>query len=147
MKDNMLLLFSYIQEYKIFALFFNICRVAPIKVNRAVLLIRIVEMTDISAFDVIQNLFPDKNKDFIISINENDIALVKETKPDTPQKAIEDLASSIADTISGFITRYLNIQIYILFSKNRKTVYYFLTSRRLFPTRGTFFEKKFGIFK
>ncbi len=69
--------------------------------NRTVILIRSIEPNDISIYDVLQNLFPDKNKDFIISINENDIALVKETKPDTPQKAIEDLASSIADTISS----------------------------------------------
>ena len=49
-------------------------------VSRVVLLIRVVTRTDISAYDIVQNLFPDKNKDFVININETDIALVKEIR-------------------------------------------------------------------
>ena len=41
------------------------------------MLIKITTKTDISAYDIVQNLFPDKNKDFVININETDIALVK----------------------------------------------------------------------
>jgi carbohydrate diacid regulator len=52
-------------------------------------------------FDVVQNLFPDRNKDFVININEYDVALIKEVKNDTTSKDIENLASSIADTLSG----------------------------------------------
>ncbi len=70
-------------------------------VMRTVILIRAIEQTDISLYDIIQNLFPDKSKDFVISINENDIVLVKETKPGIDSKTVEKLASSIADTISG----------------------------------------------
>ncbi len=70
-------------------------------VMRTVILIRSTEHTDISVYDIVQNLFPDKSKDFVISINENDIALVKETKPGIDPKTIEKLASSIADTISS----------------------------------------------
>ena len=69
-------------------------------VSRVVLLIRLVEHNDISAFDIVQNLFPDKNKDFVININENDIALVKEIRSDTESKDIEKLARSIADSLS-----------------------------------------------
>jgi len=70
-------------------------------VMRTVILIRAVEHTDISIYDIIQNLFPDKTKDFVISINETDIALIKETKPGIDPKTIEKLASTIADTMSG----------------------------------------------
>ena len=70
-------------------------------VMRTVILIRSTEQTEISIYDIVQNLFPDKAKDFVISINENDIALVKETKPGIDPKTVEKLASSIADTISG----------------------------------------------
>ncbi len=70
-------------------------------VMRTVILIRATEQTEISIYDIVQNLFPDKSKDFVISINENDIALVKETKPGIDPKTVEKLASSIADTISG----------------------------------------------
>ena len=46
-------------------------------------------------------MFPDKNKDFIININETDIALVKEIKPNIDEKDIDKLASSIVDTLSS----------------------------------------------
>ena len=42
-------------------------------VTRVCMLIKITNKSDVSAYDVIQNLFPDKNKDFIININETDI--------------------------------------------------------------------------
>ena len=67
---------------------------------RAVLLIRIPERNDVSVFDVIQNLFPDKAKDFVINVSEADIALVKEVKPDIETKDLEKLARSVADALS-----------------------------------------------
>ena len=70
-------------------------------VMRTAFLIRISEPTDISVYDVIQNLFPDKSKDFVISINETDIALIKETKQGISEKDIKQLATTIADTLSG----------------------------------------------
>ncbi len=70
-------------------------------VLRSVILIRIVEPNDVSVYDVLQNLFPDKTKDFVININETDIALVKETKTGIESKHIENLAATIADTLSG----------------------------------------------
>ncbi len=66
---------------------------------RAVLLIRITEAGEISIFDAIQNLFPDKNKDYVININETDIALVKEVKPNIESRDLEKLARSIADSL------------------------------------------------
>ena len=50
-------------------------------VSRVCMLIKITDKNDISAYDVLQNLFPDKNKDFIINVNETDIALVKKLNP------------------------------------------------------------------
>ena len=70
-------------------------------VQRTVILIRTVEPNDVSVYDILLNLFPDKTKDFVININETDIALVKETNPGIESKHIENLASTIADTISG----------------------------------------------
>ncbi len=71
------------------------------EVTRVCMLIKVTVKTDISAFDVIQNLFPDKQKDFVININETDIALVKEVKPGIDSKDLEKLASSIVDTLSS----------------------------------------------
>lgn len=67
---------------------------------RAVLLVRIDDHTDSSVYDVIQNLFPDKTKDFVININENDIAIVKEVKADVEIKDLEKLARSICDSLN-----------------------------------------------
>lgn len=76
------------------------------EVSRVCILIKAVSKTDVSAYEVIQTLFPDKNKDFVININETDTVLVKEVKPDTETKDLEKLAASIVDTLAGeFYTR------------------------------------------
>ncbi len=75
-------------------------------VPRVVILIRLLDRTEIFAYDIIQSLFPDKTKDFVISIGENDIVLVKEVRPTTEIKDLEKLARSIVDTLnSEFYTR------------------------------------------
>ena len=75
-------------------------------VSRVVLLVHIHTQSEISAFDVIQNLFPEKNKDFVININETDIAVVKEMHTRVESKDLEKLAQSIADTLgSEFYTQ------------------------------------------
>ena len=70
-------------------------------VSRVCMLIKITDKNDVSAYEVLQNLFPDKNKDFIININETDIALVKEIKPNIDSHDIDKLAGSIVDTLSS----------------------------------------------
>lgn len=70
-------------------------------VSRVALLIRVGGKSDVSAFDVVQNLFPDKTKDFVININENDIALIKEIRTGIDSKDLEKLARSIVDTLSS----------------------------------------------
>ena len=70
-------------------------------VSRVVLLVRIGTRSDVSAFDIIQNLFPDKNKDFVININETDIALVKEIRTGIDSRDLEKLARSIVDTLGS----------------------------------------------
>ena len=75
-------------------------------VSRVVLLVHIHTQSEISAFDVIQNLFPEKQKDFVINISETDIAVVKEMRARVDSKDLEKLAQSIADTLgSEFYTQ------------------------------------------
>ena len=81
------------------------------EISRVVLLIRIVSSNDISAYDVIQNLFPDKNKDFVCNITENDIVLVKEIKSTVESKDLENLARSISDTLSSEFYTRVNVGI------------------------------------
>lgn len=70
-------------------------------VSRTVFIIRTLEPNEVSVYDILQNLFPDKSKDFVININDTDIALVKETKAGIESAHIGNLAATISDTISG----------------------------------------------
>ncbi len=81
------------------------------EVSRVCMLIKITDKNDISAYDVLQNLFPDKNKDFIVSINETDIALVKEIKAHIDERDITKLANSIVDTLSGEFYTHCSVGI------------------------------------
>ncbi|MGN1134545.1 MAG: PucR family transcriptional regulator [Oscillospiraceae bacterium] len=78
---------------------------------RVVFLIRILSSNDVSAFDVIQNLFPDKNKDFVFNITETDIALVKEVSDGITNQDLEKLARSISDTLSSEFYTRVNVGI------------------------------------
>ena len=80
-------------------------------IGRVVFLISVISSNDVSAYDVIQNLFPDKNKDFVFNITENDIVLVKEVKNNIDVKDLEKLARSISDTLSGEFFTKVNIGI------------------------------------
>ncbi len=68
-------------------------------VNRVAMLIKCDASTDISPYDVIHNLFPDKQKDFVINVSDTDIALVKEVRPGVTGADIENLGASIVDTL------------------------------------------------
>ena len=67
---------------------------------RIVFLIKFNGKTDMMPFEMLQNMFPDKSKDYVISVGEHDIVLVKDIKPGTDSKEIEKIATNIADTIS-----------------------------------------------
>ncbi len=67
---------------------------------RVVFLIRLSEPCEISVFEMIQSLFPDKNKDFVVNINETDIAVIKEISAGIEVKDLEKLARSIIDSLN-----------------------------------------------
>lgn len=70
-------------------------------VTRVVLLIRVTSGNNISAYDVVSSLFPDKQKDFVFNVSETDTVLVKELRRDIDEKDIGNLAASIIDTLNG----------------------------------------------
>lgn len=70
-------------------------------VSRVVLLIRVTGGSEVSAYDIVSGLFPDKQKDFVFNISETDTVLVKEIKRSIEHKDLENLATSIVDTLGG----------------------------------------------
>ncbi len=69
------------------------------EVPRAVFLIRQVGQTDVAAIDVIQAMFPDKQVDFVLSISETDVALIKQLPEGSEPKDLLKLAKQIEDTL------------------------------------------------
>ncbi len=75
-------------------------------VSRIVYLIKFYGKIDVVPFEMIQNMFPDKSKDYVISVGENDIVLVREVKPNYDNREVERVAHTMADTLSTeFYTR------------------------------------------
>ncbi len=78
---------------------------------RVAMLIRLSDKSDVSAFDILQGLFPEKQRDFIINVNETDLVLVKEVKGSNDNKDLEKLAKSIIDILSSelYLKAYIGI--------------------------------------
>jgi carbohydrate diacid regulator len=68
--------------------------------TRVVFLIKFFGKTDVLPFEMLQNMFPDKTRDYVISASEHDIVLVKDINPDTDSRDIDRIATNIADTLS-----------------------------------------------
>ena len=66
---------------------------------RAVFLVRQVGHSEVSAVDVLAGIFQDKLQDFVISINETDIAVVKQLASEPQAAELEKLAKTMEDTL------------------------------------------------
>ena len=67
---------------------------------RVVILVRQVGRIELAVIDVIQGLFPDKQFDFVVSLNETDIALVKDVKGGVDTIDLRKLAAAIEETVN-----------------------------------------------
>ncbi len=68
--------------------------------TRVVFLIKFLGKPEILPFEMLQNMFPDKTRDYVISVGETDVVLVKEVKSNVSVREIEKIATNIADTLS-----------------------------------------------
>lgn len=68
---------------------------------RAVFYIKVLENGDNVVFDVLRNMFPDKEKDFVVNIDANNLVLIKELKEVETSDALEEMAQSIVNTMSA----------------------------------------------
>ena len=68
-------------------------------VPRAVLLIRQTERTDMAALEAISNMFPDRQKDFVLSVTESDLVVIKEVAPNTEAPELQAIAENIESTM------------------------------------------------
>ena len=68
---------------------------------RAVFLIRQVGHSDVATVDVLSGMFPDKLQDFVLSINEMDIAVIKQIGSNVAAEDLEKMAVNIEDTLKN----------------------------------------------
>ena len=79
------------------------------EVPRAVLLIRQVNSAEVAVMDVVQSLFPDKQSDFVLSISETDVALIKQIPEGYESKDLYKLARQVEEAVSD----ELNLKVII----------------------------------
>ena len=70
------------------------------EVPRGVFVIRPVEgRSEAISLEVVQNLFPDRQNDFVISVGETDVALIHQMPESTTNKDLEKVATTIEEAL------------------------------------------------
>ncbi len=70
-------------------------------VDRAVFALQYDEIRGVDVYDIISGIVPDNGKDFVIDLDNNMIAVVKEVKMGISPSEIEEMASQIKDTVTS----------------------------------------------
>ncbi len=81
----------------------------PAEVHRAVFLVRQIGKTDVSAVEVLKNTFSDKQQNFVLNINECDIAVIKQVSEGTE---VSDLMR-VAESMEKLLREELSIKTVI----------------------------------
>ncbi len=68
---------------------------------RVVFVINAISEKDIHVHEVIESLFPNKNKDFVVVIDNDNVVLVKEVKSKDDYKEVYKIARVIVDTLNA----------------------------------------------
>ena len=68
---------------------------------RAVFLIRQMGHSDVAVVDVLQGMFPDKLQDFVLSVNETDVAVIKQITGNTSSEDLEKLALTMEEALKN----------------------------------------------
>lgn len=73
-----------------------------VDVPRAVFYIKVVEETgENNVYEVVRNMFPDKEKDFVINVDDAGIVLIKELGEDISAAYLESVAQTVLDTVNA----------------------------------------------
>ena len=84
-------------------------------VSRVVFIVRVTSGGDISAYDVVSSLFPDKQKDFVFNISETDTVLVKE---------IRSLIANVKDLATSFKEAQIAMEVSKVFDTEKQIIRY-----------------------
>lgn len=70
-----------------------------VDVARVIFYIKVLKKGEVGIYEVVRNMFPDKEKDFVINIDSANIVLVKELRESYNTESINALAQQIMDNI------------------------------------------------
>ncbi len=71
-----------------------------IEAKRVVFLIQTEKMSDFSVLELVENMYPNKQNDFVVSIDENNIALVKLLENESTLAELQNIAKNICHNIN-----------------------------------------------
>lgn len=66
---------------------------------RAIFVIRQIDKPNVATVEMVQNMFPDKQKDFVLNINETDIVVIKELNGSFDAKDLDSIARTIEKSL------------------------------------------------
>lgn len=72
-----------------------------VEAERVVFLIRAHKSMEVSLVDVLQSIFPDTARDFVVRVDDRDVAVVREVKPEFTMKDILKQAQDMHDTVNA----------------------------------------------
>lgn len=70
-------------------------------IPRCVFLVRQIDKADVTSVEILQKMFHDRQHDFVISVSETDIAVVKEITANTEAKDLHKIALAIEQAIAS----------------------------------------------
>ena len=74
--------------------------------SRVVLVIKFQGRTEVLPYEIVSGMFPDRTRDYVINVGEQDVVLVKEVVPEVEIRELENLAETISETLSAeFLTK------------------------------------------
>ena len=82
-----------------------------IDIPRAVFYIKVLDEGEVGIYDVLRNMFPDKERDFVINIDTKNLVLIKELKEVENSQKLEETAQAIAYNIDQINNAYKEAQI------------------------------------
>jgi carbohydrate diacid regulator len=92
--DNLLLVDIYSRAKRL-KIENDVCRIAfLIEANADTL-------SELTAVEIIRNIFPEKNKDFVAAVDKSSIVLIKEVKPYSSSAEIEQIGRILCDTLAA----------------------------------------------
>ena len=115
----------------------------PTDANRVVFLIETKRTADYSVLEIVENMYPNKQDDFIVSIDENSVALVKFLDGETPVETLQTMAKEMADTIHAEVMTKTMVGIGTVVSNIKDIARSFEEARVALEVGAVFDDEKF----